>query len=119
MTFIDIYNRTIHFWGEEINFSDGSITESGSAKSGFVSNQLSKKWYEVEKNVGTDDAYADLMGWTMFQVFHKHAIQLFNKNIFTLKPTDISIIEIEQKYFNNLNEEGWEELLFNYKRILV
>jgi len=125
MTFTEIYNRIINLWGDKIEFSDGIIFEPidktpGTTPTGeksFQSNSFRKQWDKIEEIVGTDDTYGDLMVWTMYQVFHRHAVQLFQQNIYTLKPTDISKKEIEEQYFNNLNAESWEEELLNYKRV--
>ncbi len=126
MTFIEIYNRIINHWGDKIDFSDGVLFEPDHKTPGttptddksFQSNLFSKQWDNIEEIVGTDDTYGDLMVWTMYQVFHRHAVQLFQKNIYQLKPTDIDKKEIEEQYFNNLNAESWEEELLNYKRVL-
>ena len=56
------------------------------------------------------------MVWTMYQIFHRHAIELFQKGIFELIPNSISKKEIEEQYFINLNEESWEKELSIYKR---
>ena len=91
MTFIEIYNQIIPVWSDRIDFSDGRIFEPehktpGTAPSGedsFQSNSFSRQWDEIEEIVGNDDTYGDLMVWTMYQVFHKHARQLFRNGIFT------------------------------------
>jgi hypothetical protein len=57
------------------------------------------------------------MVWTMYQVFHSHARQLFRKNIFTFNPKDMSKSEIEEQYYVNLQAEGWEEELTKYERV--
>ena len=126
MTFIEIYNRIISYWGNKIDFSDGSVFEPENKTPGttltdgksFQSNIFGRQWNKIEEIVGTDDTYGDLMVWTMYQVFLRHAIQLFQQNIFILKPLDISKNEIEAQYFSNLNEESWEEELLKYKRVL-
>lgn len=124
MTFIEIYNRIIALWGDRIDFSDGRIFEPehktpGTTPSGedsFQSNSFSRQWDDIEEIIGHEDTFGDLMVWTMYQVFHRHARQLFRKNIFTLNPKDISKTEIEEQYYNNLQAESWEEELTKYER---
>ncbi len=124
MKFVEIYNRIITHWGDKIDFSDGAIFEPehktpGTTPSGedsFQSNSFSRKWGEIEEIVGLDDTFGDLMVWTMYQVFHRHARQLFRKNIFTLNPKDISKTEIGNQYYDNLHAESWEEELTKYER---
>lgn len=126
MTFIEIYNRIIPYWGEKIDFSDGRIFDPehktpGTTPSGedsFYSKSFSKQWDEIEEIVGHEDAFGDLMVWTTYQVFHRHARQLFSKGIFILNPTDISKTEIEQQYYRNIQGDSWEEELAEYERIL-
>jgi hypothetical protein len=54
----------------------------------------------------------------MYQVFHRHAGQLFSKNLHHLDPTDISKEEIEEEYYTNLQDENWKEEFQNYKRVI-
>ncbi len=124
MKFVEIYNRIITHWGDKIDFSDGAIFEPehktpGTTPSGedsFQSHSFSRQWDEIEEIVGHDDTYGDLMVWTMYQVFHRHARQLFRKSIFTLNPNEISKTEIEKQYYDNLQAESWEEELTKYER---
>lgn len=124
MRFVEIYNRIIIHWGDNIDFSDGAIFKpehntSGTTPSGedsFQSNSFSRKWSEIEEIVGHDDTFGELMVWTMYQVFHRHARKLFHKNIFTLNPKDISKTEIENQYYDNLHTESWEKELTKYER---
>ncbi|MCE9540464.1 MAG: hypothetical protein K8R85_14785 [Bacteroidetes bacterium] len=126
MTFIEIYNRIITHWGDKIDFSDGVIFEPkhktpGNTPTGdksFQSGSFFRQWGEIEETVGHDDTYGDLMVWTMYQVFHRHARQLFRKDIFTLNPKDIGKAEIEKQYYDNLHEESWEEELITYVRTI-
>jgi hypothetical protein len=111
MIFTKIYYRVIPLWGDKIDFSDGKIQSNG-----FYSKTLSDQWDKVEISAKTIDSFADLMAWTMFQIFHKHAIQLFQENIHVLNPKEISKEEIEEQYFNNLNQAGWEKELSTYER---
>lgn len=125
MTFIEIYNRIITYWRDQIDFADGVIFEPehktpGTTPNGsesFRSRTFSSQWDSIEHVVGFEDTFGDLMVWTMYQVFHRHAVQLFRKNVFSLNPKDISKDEIEEQFFSNLNNEGWEAELAEYERI--
>jgi len=116
MKFIEIYNQIIPHWEDKIDFSDGVISES--KQKYFQSNSFSSQWDKIEEIVGHNDTYGDLMVWTMYQVFHRHALQLFHKNVFTLNPKEISKTEIEEQYYNNLQAEGWEVELRKYERAI-
>jgi len=128
MTFKEIYDSVIPVWGEKIDFSDGMLIEAKPSKkasgvnppaaSNFFSPALSKYWNEVEETIGQENTYADLMVWTMYQVFHRHARQLFEQGAFSLDPTSISKSEIEAQYFHNLQEDAWSGELAHYERII-
>ncbi|MDB4902007.1 MAG: hypothetical protein JWQ63_1288 [Mucilaginibacter sp.] len=94
MKFSSIYDLVIPLWGDEIDISDYKIEKITSnnpdgktydwlSKS---SKNLSQKWNEAEKIIGLDNPYADLMVWTMYQVFHKVSEKLFIENNYKLFP---------------------------------
>jgi hypothetical protein len=126
MTFKEIYERIIPLWGDKIEFYDGLVSkpQNGINTPGttptdndyFSSQLFQKQWDRIEEIVGHEDTFGDLMVWTMYQVFHRHARQLFRERVFELIPKDISKKEIEEQYFSNLNEESWEEDLAKYER---
>jgi len=128
MTFKDIYDSVIPVWGEQIGFSDGMLLEAKPSKkafgatpaaaANFFSPALSKYWNEVEETIGKENTYADLMVWTMYQIFHRHARQLFEQGTFSLNPTSIAKSEIEAQYFHNLQEDAWAEELAHYERTI-
>lgn len=82
MTFIEIYNRIIPLWGDEIDFLDGRIFDPegrspGTIPSGdypFQSDSLSRQWDGIEKAIRHDDTFGDLMVWTIIK-------QSFNRRI--------------------------------------
>jgi len=123
MKFVEIYNRIIPHWGNKIDFSDGVISQpeqkmlETSGEEYFYSNTFSIQWNTIDDIIGENNTYEDLMVWTMYQVFHRHAKQLFYENIFTLNPKEISETEIEEQYYNNLQAEGWEVELDTYERL--
>jgi hypothetical protein len=114
MTFDDIYNRIIPLWGDKVSIEEGEFIKD----SGILFRGLSEKWDKIEKQVGYEDTFGDLMVWTMFQVFHEHAKQSFSKGVFSFNPTDIDIKLIESKFYENLQDKGWEKELSQYKRKL-
>lgn len=128
MTFKEIYESIIPAWGEKIDFSDGMLLEAKSYKktfgatpaatANFFSPALSKQWNEVEETIGKENTFADLMVWTMYQVFHRHARQFFEQGTFSLNPTSIAKSEIEAQYFHNLQEDAWAEELAHYDRTI-
>lgn len=117
MTFREIYDRIIHLWGKRIDFVDGSIVKDDNVN-GFYSSELSEQWTKVAETIGTKEPYSDLMVWTMYQVFHRYARQLFSQSIYHLDPTDISKEEIEEEYYTNLQDGNWKEEFQNYKRVI-
>ena len=115
MTFIEIYNRIIPLWGETVVYRDGiPLLENG-----FTSNMFSSQWNNVEKIVGDKDAFAELMAWTMYQVFHTNARNLFIVGVVEFDPRTIEKNEIEKQYFENLHTESWEKELSKYERIII
>jgi|ERR1700758_1344408 len=128
MTFKEIYNRIIPYWGDKVDFSDALISKTdntidtpGTTPTGdnyFHSTLLSRQWDAIEETVGHDDTYGNLMVWTLYQVFHKHASQLFGQNIHSFNPKDIDKKEIEEQYFKNLAEDTWEDELSKYQRVI-
>lgn len=112
MKFIDIYKRIIPYWGNEINFQDANLL----GKNEMLSIQFSKKWDEVENKIPDDDHFGSLMVWTMYQVFHKIALNKMKQNIFSFNPFDVDKTLLEKRYFENLNFESWEKELSEYER---
>jgi len=112
MKFIEIYNRVLPFWGEEINLSNAKLLSDN----GMISIELSKRWNEVESRMAEDDTFGDLMTWTMFQIFNKYAIEKIKTGVYYLVPIEVSKYEIEQQYFENLNCEFYKKELSEYER---
>ena len=100
MRFTEIYNNVICFWPEKIEFDDGELTGGD----GFLSVKLSTTWNDVEKAVGTENNFNNLMVWSMFGVFHRNAKRLFKSRIYSLHPKDIDKSEFEQEFFKDLND---------------
>jgi len=119
MTFEEIYKRIIPLWGSEINFADAKIVPNESETPGFHSKVLSKLWNDAEYKTNKSGEFDSLMVWTMFQVFHWNARKLFDKGVMSFDPRAISKAEIEKRYFENLNEEGYEKELEKYIRDFV
>jgi len=116
MTFTEIYHSVIPFWGLEIEFSDGEFIDLGDDEQGFSSDRFAALWKRVEKEVGYENSYRELMVWTMYQVFHQHAKNLFEKDIHYLYPQEVDVWEIEEQYFLNLSEPIWKSELASYER---
>jgi hypothetical protein len=116
MTFTEIYHSVIPFWGVEINFSDGEYLDLGDDEQGFSSDQLAALWNKVEKEVGYENSYQELMVWTMYQIFHKYAKSLFEEGTHYLYPQEIDLWEIEEQFFLNLSEPLWKKELAEYER---
>jgi len=116
MTFTEIYHYVLPFWGLEIAFSDAEFIDLGDGEMGFSSNRFAALWNRVEKEVGYENSFYELMVWTMYQVFHSHAKTMFENDIFHLNPQEIDMWEIEEQYFLNLSEPLWKKELAEYER---
>jgi hypothetical protein len=126
MTFIEIYQRIIPLWGQEIAFPDGVIMETkhkyktlsgaAGAKSHFYSKTFSDQWQAVADAIAPDDAYGDLMVWTLYQVFQEQARNQFEQNQYAFSPAAVPKKEIEERYYKNLQDQGWEAQLAGYER---
>jgi len=118
MKFTDIYENVIPFWGLEIDISDGETDEPGTEESEdyFFSDRFARKWKEVERKVGYENSYAELMVWTMYQVFHRYAKARFDAGYTSIFPQEIDKWEIEEQYFLNLKDRIWKEELAAYER---
>jgi hypothetical protein len=126
MTFNEIYQRIIPLWGQEITFADGLIMETkrnyktlsgaAGAKSHFFSQAFSAQWQTVADTLAADDAYGDLMVWTLYQVFQEHARKMFEQHQYSFSPAAVPKQEIEERYYKNLQDQGWEAQLAGYKR---
>jgi hypothetical protein len=127
MTFTEIYHRIIPLWGREITFADGllmetkrnykTLTGAAGAKSHFYSKTLSDQWQGVADAIAPDDAYGDLMVWTLYQVFQEYAQRMFEQNQYAFSPAAVPKKEIEERYYKNLQDQGWEAQLAGYERI--
>jgi hypothetical protein len=128
MTFKEIYDRILPLWGPEIAFADGVIMESkrnyktlggaAGSNSHFFSKAFSDHWKTVADQIDPEDAYGDLMVWTLYQVFQDQARQKFEKNQYVFAPGAVPKKEVEERYFKNLHDEGWEEQLAGYERVV-
>jgi hypothetical protein len=117
--FTAIYERVLLLWPEEILISDGFDTAS-SDESVLGTNlkydekyykfpALSAAWDDAEAKVDSiSDSWTDMMVWTMFQEFHSTAEILIESGMSSLKPREVSISAIENRFRHNLNTEGWE-----------
>lgn len=128
MTFIELYQRILPLWGDAIHFEDAMFmapqrsfknqARQAATEPYFYSKKLSNQWNAVEEKIDDQDAYGKAMVWTLYQVFHRHAQRKFEQQQFVFSPSEIEKKEIEQQLFTNLNEQGWEEELAGYERIL-
>jgi len=116
MTFSEIYHYVLPYWGIEIDFSDGEYIDFSDDDPGFSSDRFAALWNRVEKEVGYDNSYYELMVWTMYQIFHLHAKSQFEKGIYFINPQEIDPWEIEEQYFLNLSEPIWKKELAEYER---
>jgi len=55
MTFKEIYDKIIPYWGDFIRFEDGQIDKTDSTY--FYSKLLSEQWNKIEKEVGQINSY--------------------------------------------------------------
>ncbi len=117
MTFTEIYHSVIPFWGLEIDFSDGEFIDFSDDEPGFSSDRFAALWNRVEKEVGYNNSYNELMVWTMYQVFHHHAKTLFEEKIYNFSTQEVDMWKIEEQYFLNLSEAIWKKELADYERI--
>ncbi|GAB3812054.1 hypothetical protein [Pontibacter rugosus] len=129
MTFKEIYARVLPFWGESIDVSDGMILEAKPPKKGtlaimpqaasnFYSPNFSSRWNEAEEAVAKDDVFGKIMVWSIYQVFHRQARQLFEEGKFVLNPASTDRVVLEEQYYKNLQEDAGEEELAQYERII-
>ncbi len=126
MTFKEIYDRIMPLWGDKIDFSDGyiiqperkykSLKKVTDSEAYFYSQKLSNLWNSIEEAIEEEDTYGKLMVWTIYQVFHKYARVKFEQNLFFFSPEEVDKKVIEEQYFKNLNEDGWENELLHYQR---
>jgi hypothetical protein len=126
MTFKEIYDRVIPLWGDKISISDGMIMQPNrkyktlrketDAGDYFYSPAFSNQYTSLEESLAKDDPYGELMVWTMYQIFQKYARRKFEQGVYSFSPAEVDKAEIEQQYFKNLKEDGWEEQLANYTR---
>jgi hypothetical protein len=127
MTFLQIYERVLPLWGEAITFADGVMMESpkhyktlsgaAGATRHFYSKSFSDQWKRAADALPPDDAYGDLMVWTLYQVFQEQASQLAEKNQYAFSPAAISKKIVEERYYKNLHDQGWEDQLAGYERV--
>jgi hypothetical protein len=122
MRFSSIYESVIFLWGDEIDITDYNVenvttNELDSTRRRWQaksSKNLSERWNTVEKEIGLDNPYNDLMVWTMYQVFHSVSERLYIQNKFKLHPPEVDKKLIEEQYYKNLKVAGWEHELKEY-----
>ena len=111
MKFNDLYSKTIVYFPNEIDISDGKYIEDSD---GYYFGSLSNAWNMAEPRA--ENKWQDLLIWTIFGYLHKKARSLFNSKeseIMTL-PTVIDIEDLEKDFLSDLQEEGYEDMLKEY-----
>jgi len=110
MEFATIYNKTIKYFPEIIDVSDGIFYPDSD---GFLSKNLSTIWNEAEEKAETE--WEALMVWILYQNIHTIA-KLKAKSSGIVAIGDINTENVETDYFEALKEEGYEKMLEVYKR---
>lgn len=110
MNFTNLYKQGIDLWPTEINIGDGYPT----GKDGFVFPSLTTIHDEIENKLDTEDGWAQIIVWSLFQAFHTESKALITHSEKTLKTRNIKLSEIEWRVLQNIQGEGWEDLLSEY-----
>ena len=125
MTFKEIYEQAIQWWGEKIDISDAMIIEKKSSQNKFFNTKDSENFYsqqlsecfkqalEKSKNVGV---LQEVMTWSIYDSINKKAAGLFHVNIKDLNPKDIDQVELERLFFKQLEDDGYLKELDNFNR---
>ena len=98
------FDTVIKHWPKEINVEN------------FEGNQrvfpaLSTAWNEVEKVIGSDNPWAELMVWVIFCVLHEKALENSRKQkIRFIYPNDIPFSLFSNKYKKQLDSDEWADL---------
>jgi hypothetical protein len=116
MEFMELYNRIIGLWPEEIDISDGYPT----GENGFMFPMLSKIHDQIENNINHEkDHWANIGVWSFFQAFHNCARKLKEAGETTLKTRNVSKRAIHKRIKSNLEPgkwgDDWAEERRNYK----
>ena len=109
MNFIEIYNKTLQYWPENIDISDGKLIKE---TNGFYSNNLSITWSKAEELAATNK-WTSLMVWVIYKAIHRKATELFPEKRF-ISVNSMDIFVIEKSYLEALQEDGYEEMLSEY-----
>ena len=106
MDFEKIYNEVLAMYPVKIDISDGKLIEE---IGGFLSQNFSKIYEQVDYNATLKGEWHSLMAWVIFQVLHEEAQKLFLKNIFQIgKSVDRKLV---RKFLvTNLEQEGYREM---------
>jgi len=113
MKFDPIYKRVLALWPDKILINDGHAIKlkDKNGKESYSFPTLNIAWDDaVEKIDPKVDSWGDMMVWTMFQSFHREAKKLLKTKEEYLITKNISKIDLEKHFRNNLSTEGWEDL---------
>jgi|WetSurMetagenome_2_1015567.scaffolds.fasta_scaffold707151_1 hypothetical protein len=103
MTFINVFKVAISHWPDLIDFNDGMLFP----ENGFRSERLYNIWTSIEDTIISlypNNIEFDIMTGSIYQVVHRYALANFNKGVFTLKISEIPLLEFEIQYKKNINK---------------
>jgi hypothetical protein len=86
MKFIELYERIIKLWPEEIDISDGKPTGSD----GYLFKNLSNIHSEIEGVLSNNDHWGSIGAWSFFQAIHKEAKVLHKSGITVISVNEVS-----------------------------
>lgn len=110
MKFKTIYNRSILFWPDRIDFSDGKFIEE---TNGFNSKTLSSALHRAE-DLATNE-WESLMVWVLYVEIHSLAKKYFKQKNLFVKVSEIDLLLIQGTFLEILKEEEYKEMLSQFE----
>ena len=115
--FSELYENVLEHWPETIVVNDNGVPSLKAEGHYFPS--LSNAWKKAEEGVEAENDWLDIMVWTMFQVFHRQAMESVRRGNDVIDTRAVCRSEIERRYFENLGTPEWRSLLITYERVLT
>ena len=108
----DIFNRGKTYWSIELNIEDGEFIDE---IEGFRSKNLTNAWEIAEKKAHGND-WDELAVWIIYGLLHIKSKNAFRKNIYKISLNQVTIEDFKKELLQQLQYEGYEEMLSVFKQ---
>lgn len=112
MKAIELLNKTYDYWPIEVDIKDGRLIKE---TDGFESKTLIRAW-EFAEQATIGNEWLEISVWVFYKILHQKAKSDFEKGITILFPPQVPVDIFKVELLEELNSEGYEEMLAEFKK---